>query len=121
MTDTAVARHYFDDLATQNDAVSSTFDGPVPTGLELQSMALNAFHSTALCPSTWPAMVAVQTRRWRCLSEAATRDIYSIGSWLAGSRQRQTSSRCIKSRSGHLLVPGIGTYIIFACPNRRVL
>jgi hypothetical protein len=32
VTDAAAARHYFDDLATQNDAVSSTFNGPVPTG-----------------------------------------------------------------------------------------
>lgn len=32
MADAAAARHYFDDLATQNDAVSSAFEGDVPTG-----------------------------------------------------------------------------------------
>lgn len=39
MTDAAVARHYFDDLATQNDAVSSCFDGPVPTGQDVRSVS----------------------------------------------------------------------------------
>lgn len=48
MTD--AARHYFDDLATQNDAVSSTFDGLVPTGEDMHSLVLDCVsQQTLLC------------------------------------------------------------------------
>lgn len=106
--DAAASRHYFDDLATQNEAAASTFEGDVPAGQHQPGTMEPHQHTTQQCLIGWCATLGLESDdgahgcRWRAVPSFAPWFVHGTRRGRAAGVQGPADGGCIQQRAGEV-------------------